>query len=44
MHQIVFKKYSNTLPVTVKVSFYNNIDKAKDINKLDNSVNNESLF
>ena len=43
-HIIVFKKYSNTLPVTVKVSFYNNIGKATDINKLDNSVNSDSLF
>lgn len=42
MHQIIFKKYSNTLPVTVKVSFYN--DKAANINKFDNTVNNDSLF
>ena len=40
---VVFKKYSNTLPVTVKVSFYNN-GIAADINKLDNSVNSDSLF
>ena len=40
---IVFKKYSNTLPVTVKVSFYNS-GKTADINKLDNSVNSDSLF
>lgn len=42
-HSVIFKKYSNTLPVTVKISFYNN-DKATDINKLDNSVNSDSLF
>jgi len=44
MHQIIFKKYSNNLPVTIKVSFYNNIGKATDINKLDNPVNCDSLF
>ena len=44
MYQIIFKKYSNTMPVTVKVSFYNNNGKAVDINKLDNPVNCDSLF
>jgi hypothetical protein len=39
---IYFKKYSNQLPVTVKISFYNTDDK---IDNLFNSpINNDSLF
>lgn len=37
--QILFKKYSNQFPVTLKISFYNNM-----IDDMSNKVNNDSLF
>ena len=37
---ILFKKYSNQFPVSVKISFY----KDNNINSFDSNINNDSLF
>lgn len=39
--QVIFKRYSNQFPVNVKINFYTSNE---NINSLESSVNNDSLF
>jgi hypothetical protein len=41
LKQYILKRYSDELPITVKISFYNNDN---SINNIDNIYNNDSLF
>ena len=40
-YELLFKRYSNQIPVNIKINFYKDY---KSINLLENSINNDSIF